>query len=98
MPQASTKHPRDLAAANHRHDRIIVSVPARYTLTNRFDSSGKRPLRCVDQCACLAGQQQGVGRPRRARQHESAAGGKGGDGHLGRDKSKAPRRGHGGAF
>ena len=42
MPQASTDHPNDLAAANYRRDRIIVSVSARYTLTNRFDSSGKR--------------------------------------------------------
>jgi len=42
MRQASTKEPRDQAAANHRNARTIVSVPARYTLTNRFDSRGKR--------------------------------------------------------
>ena len=42
MPQASTKPPPDLAATTHRNGRTIVSVAARYTLTNRFDAKGKR--------------------------------------------------------
>jgi hypothetical protein len=43
VPKVQFQQPNDFAIVERRSEtRIIISVPARYSLANRFDSSGNR--------------------------------------------------------